>query len=50
MGEKEHYMALTVISQYVCLCFSVFIVLCIFSLTAGVPFNPQVINLCSLGL
>lgn len=43
-------MAMTVISQYVCLCFSVFIVLCIVSVTAGVPFNPKVISLCSLGL
>lgn len=43
-------MAMTVISQYVCLCFSVFIVLCIVSVTAGVPFNLKVISLCSLGL
>lgn len=43
-------MAMTVISQYVCLCFSVFIVLCIASVTAGVPSNPKVISLCCLGL
>lgn len=42
-------MAMTVISPYVCLCFSVFIVLCIISVTPGVPFHPIIIscyNLC----
>lgn len=29
--------------------FSVFIALCIVFLTTGVPFNPKVISLCSLG-
>lgn len=48
-GGKELCMAMTVISQYVCLYFSVFIALCIVFLTAGVPFNPKVISLCSLG-
>lgn len=42
-------MPVTVISQYVYV-FSVFIVMCIVSVTAGVPFNPKVISLCQLGL
>lgn len=41
---------MTVISQYVCLFFSVFIVMCIGSVTAGVPFHPKIISLCRMGL
>lgn len=42
-------LAVTVISLYVRIYFSVFIALCIVFLTAGVPFHPKVISLCSLG-
>lgn len=45
---QRNCMANTVISPYVCLCFSVFIVLCIVSVTAGAPFHPKVISLYNL--